>query len=221
MTKRSPIKPLILYIPVLFILNACVTTDKENIQYYLERKGALFPQNSTQKLSHCHGYGCKFTPTTSLTKAEWNKIKALFNKTASNAETERIQIKQSIAMFEEIIGSKMQTEHDIYGTFQRLGDKQLDCVDESTNTTSYLILLQQKKLLTYHDVTSPAVRLPLIHGGRWPHQSATIIEKETQITYVVDSWFHDNGFAPEIIPLSTWRQGWKPKTHHRHKDTTL
>lgn len=189
------------------------------MQYYLERKGAVLPQGSAKSITHCHGYGCKFTPSTSLTNTEWDKIKAPFIKAASNAQSEREKIKQAIALFEQIIGPKMQTEHDIYGTFQKLGDKQLDCVDESTNTTSYLTVLKQENLIKYHDVNSPAVRLPLIHGGGWPHQTATIVEKDTQTAYVVDSWFHDNGFAPEIIPLSIWKQGWKPETHRQHKDT--
>jgi hypothetical protein len=28
---------------------------------------------------------------------------------------------------------------------------------------------------------------------------------------VVDSWFRDNGQAPDIVDLETWKDGWKPE----------
>jgi hypothetical protein len=90
-------------------------------------------------------------------------------------------------------------------------DNQHDCVDESLNTTIYLTLLEQKGLLRHHNVEDPTVRLPIIHSGRWPHQTAVISEIETSKFYAVDSWFHDNGAKAEIVPLRKWKDGWKPK----------
>lgn len=93
---------------------------------------------------------------------------------------------------------------------------QHDCVDESLNTTIYLTLLERKGLLKFHSVGTPTVRLPLIHAGRWPHQTATMIDTQSQIPYAVDSWFHDNGFPAEIIALEKWKKGWKPDAILEH-----
>ncbi len=199
------------------ILCACTTNMGLDYEHYLTRKGVKLPTETSEEFTHCHGYGCKFKTPTSLNKAEWKQINALFTPPAKTAEAEQTQIKKAIASMEKTIGKKTGTESDIYGTFIKLGNKQLDCVDESTNTTTYLAMLQNHGLLKHHTLSSPAVRLPIIHAGRWPHQTATMIENKTQTPYVVDSWFHDNGFAPEIVTLKEWKQGWKPETHHQQQ----
>lgn len=125
-------------------------------------------------------------------------------------EAERERIKTAIGLFEQKVGAKTGTSVDIHGTFFKTGKYQLDCVDESTNTTVYLSLLQQKGLIRFHRVEGPSVRLPLIHAGRWPHQTAVITELNTSEFFAVDSWFHDNGAPAEIISLKEWKEGWKP-----------
>ena len=70
--------------------------------------------------------------------------------------------------------------------------------------------MQQKGLLKFHTVQSPTVRLPIIHAGRWPHQTAVISQNKNGQFYAVDSWFQDNGSPAEIVRLETWKDGWKP-----------
>jgi hypothetical protein len=68
---------------------------------------------------------------------------------------------------------------------------QEDCVDESTNTTSYLVVLQTNGLLRYHTVEGPLGEDNMLYGtliGRpvkyWPHYTAIIRETKTSQRFV-------------------------------------
>jgi hypothetical protein len=90
---------------------------------------------------------------------------------------------------------------------------QLDCVDESTNSTTYLRMMERDGLLRYHRVGSRAARAR--SGGfiiGWPHFTAVIEEIASGEKWAVDSWFRNNGEPPEVVPLSLWRTGWEPES---------
>ncbi|MCW8890369.1 MAG: hypothetical protein OQL20_06910, partial [Sedimenticola sp.] len=84
----------------------------------------------------------------------------------------------------------------------------MDCIDESTNTTNYLYMIQQAGALRWHHLKEPVTRGFFFFG--WPHTTAVIQQQDTKTEWAVDSWFHDNGIAPEIIPLKQWAAGWNP-----------
>lgn len=184
----------------------------------LERENIIV--ESHESFPHCYAYGCAQRTTIIFTQKDWRPIKALFRPPVQSAASERERIAQAIAIFEQKAGAQSGTHADKSGTFAEMfaNSNQHDCVDESLNTTIYLQLLNNTGLLRYHTPGNPVVRLPLIHSGGWPHQSASIKDKDTEIIYAVDSWFHDNGFAAEIIPLENWKDGWKPVTiYQNHK----
>lgn len=148
---------------------------------------------------------------TFLTEKEWTNIHMLFTPAPQSAAQERERISQSIALFETYVGARTGTEVDGYGTFRNMGNFHHDCVDESTNTTVYLIMLRDRGLITFHTLAAPDTRFPLINGGRWPHKTAVIRDTRTHDRYAVDSWFHDNGFPAEVISMNSWKKGWKPE----------
>ena len=55
---------------------------------------------------------------------------------------------------------------------------QMDCLDETANTTSLLLVLQDQGLLTHHVVEYPESR-GFFLDGRYPHFTAVIAEKRT------------------------------------------
>ncbi|MCW8929386.1 MAG: hypothetical protein OQL19_03995 [Gammaproteobacteria bacterium] len=158
--------------------------------------------------SMCHAHGCKNVEQLSLTPEEWQKISQHFQPPAKSAEAERVQVANAIAEFEQIIGIKTDTTHDKAGLFENMGSYgQLDCIDESTNTTTYLLILEKQGLLKWHTPMNHVTRGFFIFG--WPHSSGAMKEKDGP-EFAVDSWFEDNGKRPHIIPLSQWRSGWTP-----------
>ncbi|MCC6597759.1 MAG: hypothetical protein IT559_03100 [Alphaproteobacteria bacterium] len=198
----------LLIIPCTLALIGCAG-NSTHYQSYLDRRG-LNHQN-LQSFQHCQGYGCRITKNATLSPDDLKKIQKIFIPAATTAQAERTQIASAIGLLERIIGEQTGTQNDRAGTFRKVGDNQLDCVDESTNTTIYLLLLKEMNLLKFHDIEAPTVRLPIIHAGRWPHQTAVIHENGNGTKFAVDSWFHDNGANAEIITLKQWKDGWKPE----------
>jgi len=194
------------------ILSAC-SLPPATPENYLQTKG--LPDATLASFPHCYNYGCDKVVQVSLKEEDWQDIEALFVPPSQNAEEERKRISRAIGLFERMIGPITGTQNDVYGTFGNIGTGQHDCIDESTNTTIYLSLLAQKGYLYFHLVSAPDTRSPLFISGRWPHRTAVIIEKSSKAAYGVDSWFHDNGFDAEIVPLPAWKEGWKPAENLR------
>lgn len=159
--------------------------------------------------SVCYDHDCNSLAHLSLKPEQWNNIKRLFSPRATSPAHERELIAGAIAQFENMSGKMTGTNRDIGGTFPAIGEEgQLDCIDESINTTTYLRMLASGGLLKWHTVEDRAARGLFIF--QWPHSSAVIRDTHDNAYYVVDSWFHDNGRPPEIVPLDTWKRGWKP-----------
>ena len=205
-------KRIAVFIPLL-LLSACGMSN--HAETALQRKNIEI--TSTEKFDHCYGYGCVKKTKAAMTTKDWAQIQKIM-RGSNTAEKERENIKQAIGAFETIVGEKTGTKTDKGGTFAEMlsKDTQQDCVDESLNTTIYLTLLQQKGLLKFHQPAAPNVRLPIIHAGRWPHQTAVMQETKSGKLYAVDSWFHDNGHNAEIVTLESWKDGWTPRTYKRN-----
>lgn len=192
---------------IALALCAC-TTNYQNVQTYLDAKHVSEPQKS--EFQSCRAYGCKFIDTVTLTQNEWKQIDKIFKSKTKTPEKERERLQKAIALFETFVGDQTGTHEDIGGTFKKVGTYQQDCVDESTNTTIYLKVLEQRGHIKFHEIQPPTVRLPIVNAGRWPHQTALIKQNDNEEFFAIDSWFHSNGHEPEIVPLKLWKDGWKP-----------
>jgi hypothetical protein len=147
--------------------------------------------------------------TRSLTRQEWQRVTAFLLPAAHSAAEERHAIARSIAMMESLVGSKTGTGLDKGGNLAGFGQPgQMDCIDESTNATTYLRMLETEGLLRFHTVVDRSTRFGLFVG--MPHTTAVIRETGTRRRYAVDSWFFDNGQPPAIVELSEWKSGWRP-----------
>jgi hypothetical protein len=79
--------------------------------------------------------------------------------------------------------------------FRGSGDRsQQDCVDEATNTTSYLLVLARHGLIRHHAVERPFAK---DNFGKWTHWAALIREKESGELFAVD-WRVSNGENPTV-----------------------
>jgi hypothetical protein len=165
---------------------------------------------SRDSFTICHGHACRLRSDVGLTALEWDPVADLFAEPAPDARIERGRIAMAIGMLEMTVGPKAGTSGDRGGTFNAMsGNDQFDCVDETTNTSVYLTLLARAGYLKWHKLQGWAGRGALI-DATWPHQSAVIEEIASGRSYAVDSWFEDNGRAAHVVPLETWRGGWKP-----------
>lgn len=156
----------------------------------------------------CFNHGCRDLAGVSLKIGEWRQIEAIFSTEIDSAEKERERIAQAIGRLESMVGELTGTHGDEGGNLAGLWKRnQMDCVDESTNTHTYLVMLKNRGLLKYH---VPLENKRRILPRLYQHYAAVIQEIATGQEYAVDSWFLDNGHPPFIIPLKTWRRGWTP-----------
>ena len=163
-----------------------------------------------RNFSICYGHTCNTIETLQLSEQEWGKIRSFFEPAAITADKERMQITAAIAEMEAMVGIKTGTQNDLPENFSGLGlYGQLDCIDESTNTSVYLTMMQADNLLRWHRVEKRASRG--IASFQVPHFTAVIRDTQDDVTYAVDSWYLANGEPPFIVPLAQWRRGWRPE----------
>ena len=156
----------------------------------------------------CYDHGCASLATVTLSPEQWLGLSAVFAKPADTPHEVREQIGTAIARFVTVVAAITGTANDKGGNWPGFGlARQMDCIDESTNTTIYLRMLHKYGLLRWHSVEEPSTRWSLFS---WVHSTAVIREHESRERWAVDSWFLDNGEPPFVLPLDTWRKGWKP-----------
>ncbi len=157
-------------------------------------------------ITYCSHHGCLKRDELSLSEVEWSKVRQAVSIAAKTPAEERKNISKSVAAYEKIAGAAFGTSAD-KGRTGLNNSKQLDCIDESLNTTTLLLLLQDEKLIKWHSINGTVGR-----GGAfdWPHFSASLRENGSREIYVIDSWFRNNGVAADVLPLAKWKEGWNP-----------
>lgn len=86
-----------------------------------------------------------------------------------------------------------------------------DCVDNASNTTTYLHILRDIRELAGWTVSSPKVRS--LFDITAVHWTAVIIDTESGLPWSVDSWYRPNGHLPMVMPLRSWidkKKAWEP-----------
>jgi len=157
----------------------------------------------------CHAYGCSRQTRFRFTDGDIAEIRAVMTKvrTADTAAEERRSVAYAIAWMETRVGKVIGTDKDRPGMdFQGSGDPtQNDCVDEATNTTSYLLVLAHNGLLKHHTVGTPFSKENLLRGvAGWPHWTAVLAETATGQKWAVDSWIYANGENPAVVEVEKW-----------------
>lgn len=153
----------------------------------------------------CYDFGCKNQLRVYLSKNNWRSVAGWFFPPATTPAEERKQIKHAIGWMEVVIGWYAPTHKDLaFDLPPKGGDElfpgQLDCIDETINTSAYLRLFDQHGYLKHHDVVDPAYRRALFDQ----HWSAQVQEKLSGERFVVDSWFQPNGYLPTIQNSKEW-----------------
>ncbi len=158
----------------------------------------------------CAMAGCEKVSLISYDDAEWRRLGALFEPASVSKEQERQRIAQAVALTENLIGTKNNTQGDLprnQGFFATT--PQLDCIAESANTTIALMLLEQQGWIRFHRIIYPRHRGLL--DLQAPHNAASIEELDSGQQFVVDSWFYANGEKPIIVPVQRWHSGYDPE----------
>jgi len=157
----------------------------------------------------CHAYGCRMQTRFRFTDADIAAIKTLMDKTrkGDNPGEERRAVAYAVGWMERRTGDVIGTSADRPGMdFKASGDPtQQDCVDEATNTTSYLLILERNGFLRHHTVGTPFSKENLLRGvSGWPHWTAVLTENGNGQRWAVDSWIYANGENPAVVEAEKW-----------------
>ena len=154
----------------------------------------------------CHGFGCQYRAELDLTANDRAKLAQLLAAGRKSAEAERKAVAAAGAWFDRRFGPVAGTKDHVARAGMKYWNdiRQIDCIDSSRNTTSLLLILDQLKLLRFHDVDAPESR-GYMFDGRPPHATAVLVEKSNGTKWSVDSWTVGYGQSLEIMPLARWK----------------
>ena len=153
----------------------------------------------------CHAFGCAIRTPVTISSASRAKAARIMRSGAGSPAAERKAIAAAIAWFEKRVAPTVGSGGDVGGLdlWNAGVPGQMDCIDEATNATSYLLLLQSWKLLRHHTVASPVAR-GFFLDGRYPHATAVVVDKSSGTPWAIDSWPHANGKKPDVLTLQSW-----------------
>ncbi len=193
-------------------LAACTTGGTGSVDRHYVEFGATPPKGN--RVTICHAYTCKMQTPYTFSQRDIAEIAALMKKVkrGDSAHEERRAIAYAIAHIEVKVGNKLGIKDKAGMQFSASGDPtQQDCVDEATNTTSYLLVLQANGLIKQHTVEMTMSKENLARGmltlnpvKYWPHFTAVLQEKATGQKWAVDSWLFDNGENPAVVKVEDW-----------------
>ena len=187
---RFPLKPLLVVLAGLLALHS-PARSAENAPVGID------------SIPICLNFSCKTRQNIAITQEEWDSVANWLRPAATDAAGERENIKKAIGWMEVIVGRHTPSHRDVAGDLKHPGAHfpgQLDCIDESLNTTTYLQLLEQNELLSYHKVVERAYRRAIFDQ----HWAGQIEETANGELWVVDSWFQHNGFLPYLQRTEEW-----------------
>ena len=89
-------------------------------------------------------------------------------------------------------------------------DGRMDCIDNASNTMSYLHVLRDLGLVPGWSIEAPKVRDRFSLAVHW---TAVVADRRGGEDWAVDSWFRPNGHLPFVLPVADWVSGaipWHP-----------
>lgn len=157
---------------------------------------------SNGRLTVCHGFDCRNQTTLTFSADEQQRLVALFAKSL-DAAAERQTIAEAVQIFENATTSRLGVADKPKSDLSQTGQHgQMDCIDESTNTRTFLRYLQSSGLVKHHEVQTNVTR-GVLFDGRYFHATAVIRDKGGQ-RWAVDSWYEPAGGAPDVMRLEEW-----------------
>ncbi len=155
----------------------------------------------------CYGYGCRQQVQVTILPEEAQRLAAYFAEVETAAD-ERQALASALQDWYHIAAQHTPIAQDKGGNASDgTATGKMDCVDHSETDTAFLNYVQRQGWLRHHDVLAPAYRAPRFFDL---HYASQVREQNGGKAWVIDTWFHDFGARPEVLPLTTWAEGWSP-----------
>ena len=157
----------------------------------------------------CFDYGCSNRAVVQVGR-EALEIAREAIAAAPDAAAERHRVAAALASLYAIAAQQSVIWRDLPRNpiDERHLEGAMDCIDHSTNTDTFLRLLDSVGALRFHRPGARAQRFAfLVFGEHW---TATLVETESGASYAIDTWFGTPGETPAVVGLERWRGGFDP-----------
>ena len=184
------------------LMAGCVSSGTSALGWYPSHGGRA-PDGL--RLTFCHAFGCARATPVQLTPADVTVLRGIMAPGAAGPAAERRAIAEAVMWMERRVAPIVGTENDEGGFDMHNSGVpgQTDCIDETTNTTSILLLLADQALLRHHRVAYPVAR-GFFLDGRYPHATAVVEETATGARWAIDPWPYANAEDVDVMPLERW-----------------
>ncbi|NEX17059.1 MAG: hypothetical protein C1943_10620 [Halochromatium sp.] len=175
-------------------------------EYDLGRDGSV-------TLRICFNWSCSQREILRFTSEDMALVKERMATCSGTSLHDRLQRVRIGVWQMELLAEKYQPllANDLSINDDRRANGRTDCVDNSTNTTTYLNILRDAGGLTGWTVSRPQVRKRFdVNAVHW---TAVLVDNKSGMPWSIDSWFRPNGHLPMVMPLRNWRReekGWEP-----------
>lgn len=160
----------------------------------------------------CFNYGCAAEEPVAFRESRLAWVREML-RSANSSQRERELLALVVGQLYGWAALQTPVGNDRAGNFADGGmPGQMDCIDHSTTTTRLLRMIEERGWLRFHRVLDPVRRSFLMSQ----HFSAAIEDlgdgvsvirtDDEKRTWVVDSWYADNGKPPWIAPLDKWEK---------------
>lgn len=163
--------------------------------------------SAAEEVTICFDYGCAERAVVRYSSLQLGQVQGQFVGADSPA-AERAAIAHAIAWLYFHAGSQSPIWRDRGGNFDDDDTRpgRMDCIDHSTNTTTYLRLIERHGWLRFHAVGERALRGRMLSD----HWAARVVETDSKAEWVIDTWFLDPGLPASVFPLKEWLDGAEP-----------
>ncbi|MBB5049720.1 hypothetical protein HNR60_004502 [Rhodopseudomonas rhenobacensis] len=165
---------------------------------------SIFPP-SGNAMTVCYGFVCRRRHALEFGPGDRRALTQILSSGRGSAAAERAAVQKAVVWFDRRVGPVLGTDKRVARADFRAGaDKaNFDCWDTTRNTTSLLLLLQDWGLLKYHSVGNPHYRGNVL-VLQTPHNTAVLLERATQVEWVVDLWTRGYAQSPDVMPVGQW-----------------
>ena len=182
------------------------STQPQPPVYYINDDGSVV-------LQLCYNWSCATRKTVFFTAREMATVKDQMAICAGGSLHEQLQrIRIGIWQMETLAEKHLPMLANDEGENEKDRDLvgRTDCVDNSTNTRTYLHVLMELGEITGWSIESPEIRNPFDFNT--VHWTAVLRNGADGKPWSIDSWYRPNGHLPFVMPLSEWKReqlGWQ------------
>jgi hypothetical protein len=170
----------------------------------LYSKVSIYPP-SAKSMTVCYGFVCRRREILDFSAGDRNALTQIMAEGHASAAAERAAAQKAVVWLDRRMGPVIGTDKRVAkADFRYFDDKHnFDCWDTTRNTTSLLLVLQEWHLLKYHVVGDPHYRGNTL-VLQTPHNTAVLVERATNVEWVVDLWPRGYLQPPDVMTVAKW-----------------